>query len=225
MEIDWSVGEIIHTLEKLGIEKNTLLIFLSDNGPWLNYGNHAGSAGAFREGKINTFEGGQRVPCIMKMPGTLPAGTTCNEMISNMDIMPTIAELTNSQLPNNKIDGVSMLRLIKGETNESPRKVFYYYFNGMQAIRYNNWKLVLPHEYPSYDTIPGADGYPGPYAMKKTGFSLYNLNRDKGERYDLKEYYPEMKEKMMMMVEEGRKELGDENLGIIGTGVRKIGKY
>ena len=113
MEIDWSVGQIMQTLKETGLEKNTLFIFTSDNGPWLNYGNHAGSTGGLREGKGTSYEGGQRVPCLMYWKGTITAGTVNNNLISGIDILPTLAEIADAPLPKKKIDGVSILPLIR----------------------------------------------------------------------------------------------------------------
>lgn len=132
MEIDWSVGEIVKTLCKLGIERNTLVIFTSDNGPWINYGNHAGNTAGLREGKGTTFEGGQRVPCIMWWEGTIPAGTVTNKLAAGIDILPTIAEVTGASLPVKKIDGVSLLKLMQGDDTVSPRGAFYYYYRKKQ---------------------------------------------------------------------------------------------
>lgn len=144
MEIDWSVGEIMKALEKYGLEDNTLLIFTTDNGPWLNYGNHAGSAGGLKEGKGTPFEGGFRVPCIMKWPGVIPAGTICNKMAGSIDILPTLAAITGAQLPSEKIDGVNILSLMKGEPGNNPRRVYFYYSGkNLNAVRKDNWKLVF----------------------------------------------------------------------------------
>ncbi|MCA1761326.1 MAG: sulfatase, partial [Bacteroidales bacterium] len=126
MEIDWSVGQIMKTLKELNLEENTLIIFTSDNGPWLNYGNHAGSSGGLREGKGTTFEGGQRVPCLMMWKGVISPGTVNNNLVAGMDILPTIASIAGAPLPPKKIDGVNILSLLKGENVEPPRKSFYY---------------------------------------------------------------------------------------------------
>jgi len=145
MEIDWSVGEIMKSLKDNGLEKNTLVIFTSDNGPWLNFGNHAGSTGGLREGKGNSSEGGQREPCIMKWPGQIHEGTICNKLASTIDILPTLAAITNSPLPEKKIDGVNILPLMLGDESANPRETFLYYYrkNSLEAIRKGNWKLVL----------------------------------------------------------------------------------
>ena len=165
MEVDWSIGEIMKALERNGLEKNTLVIFTSDNGPWLNFGNHAGTTGGLREGKGTSWEGGQRVPCIMRWPGVIPAGDICNQLASSIDILPTLAEITGAKLPSHKIDGVSILPLMLGDKNASPRHEFYYYYevNSLEAVQRDFWKLVLPHKSRTYrDMKPGSDGWPGP---------------------------------------------------------------
>jgi arylsulfatase A-like enzyme len=164
MEIDWSVGQVIQTLKETGLEENTLVIFTSDNGPWLNYGNHAGTTGGLREGKGTTFEGGQRVPCLMYWKGTISPGTVNNALVAGIDILPTLAEIANAPLPEKKIDGVNILPLIKGEDVEPPRKSFWYYYrrNSLEAVQDGNWKLVFPHPGRSYVGFePGNDGQPG----------------------------------------------------------------
>ena len=155
MEIDWSVGEIINALKKNNLEKNTLVIFTSDNGPWLNFGNHAGSAGGLREGKGTSFEGGQRVPTIMKWPKVIPGGSISNKITATIDIFPTIANITSSDLPKHKIDGIDISSILEGNTNAKPRDHLFYYYgkNNLEAIRKDNWKLVFPHETRSYKNV------------------------------------------------------------------------
>ena len=116
------------------------MIFTSDNGPWLNYGNHAGSTGGLREGKGTSFEGGQRVPCIIRWPGVTPEGKVIDRLSSTIDILPTIAEITRTELPDHKIDGVSILELIKGNSEANPRDHLYYYYhrNNLEAVRQNH---------------------------------------------------------------------------------------
>ena len=113
MEIDWSVGEIVKTLKENNLEENTLVIFTSDNGPWLNFGNHAGSTGGLREGKGTSFEGGQRVPTIMKWPKVISAGSISNKIAATIDILPTIANIVSSNLPKHKIDGVDISPILE----------------------------------------------------------------------------------------------------------------
>lgn len=227
MEIDWSVGEVMKELAKDGLEKNTLFIFTSDNGPWLTFGNHAGSAGGLREGKGTTWEGGQKEPAIIRWPGIVPAGTVCNNLSSNIDILPTVAAITGASLPSNKIDGVNILSLLKGEANANPRDHLFYYFNknSLEAVREGSWKLVLPHHYTSNEnTLPGSDGWPGKTHRDSTGLALYDLRRDPGERYDVKDQNPEVVKRMQQLVEQAREDLGDDLTKRAGKNRRPPGK-
>ena len=226
MEIDWSVGEVMKALDENGLSENTLVIFTSDNGPWLNFGNHAGSAGGLREGKGCSWEGGQRVPCIMVWPAKVPAGAVCNNIASTIDILPTLCEITGADLPAREIDGINILPLLEGKFDENPRKIFHYFYRkySLENIRKGQWKLVLPHTYRSYEgMLPGNDGWPGNYSKGETGFELYDLARDPGERYDVKDLYPEIVEELKKIAEEMRNDLGDENLNIPPTNARKPG--
>lgn len=228
MEVDWSIGEIMKALERNGLDKNTLVIFTSDNGPWLNFGNHAGTTGGLREGKGSSWEGGQRVPCIMKWTGVIPSGEICNKIASSIDILPTLAAITGASLPQNKIDGVNILPLMLGDKDANPRHEFFYYYgtNNLEAVQRDFWKLVLPHtKYQAYrGQKPGNDGWPGPYGTDKiTSYQLYDLRRDPGEWYDVAEYYPEKVKELEVLAEEARKDLGDENTNAPGANRRKIG--
>ena len=228
MEIDWSVGEIEKALKANGVEDNTILIFTTDNGPWLNFGNHAGSSGGLREGKTTSWEGGQRVPFIIKWPGNVPEGTVCNKLGCAIDLLPSFAELADASLPKNKIDGVSITSLWKGDFDEEPREniLFYYGKNNLNAVRKGNWKLVLPHTWQSYDAPPGNDGYGGKRIKKDVETpELYNMMRDPGEQFNVIESYPEKVTEIMEIVEAARDELGDLNVGLEkGAGTREIGK-
>lgn len=228
MELDWSVGQVLQTLKETGLEENTLVIFTSDNGPWLNYGNHAGSTGGLREGKGTSFEGGQRVPCLMYWKGTIAPGTVNNNLISGIDILPTLAEIAEAPLPEKKIDGISILPLIKGEKVEPPRKSFWYYYrrNSLEAVQNGNWKLIFPHPGRTYIGFePGKDGQPGEVNenFPHEG-GLYDLRRDPGERYNLIEYYPEIVEKLEKIAAEARDDLGDDLTDNPGKNRREPGK-
>lgn len=226
MEMDWSVGQILQALEKNGLTKNTLVIFTSDNGPWINFGNHAGSAGGLREGKGTSWEGGQRVPCIMKWPGTIKAGNISNNLASTIDILPTLAKISGAPLPEKKIDGVNILSLIKGDPAAAPRKIFYYYYGrSLEGVRENEWKLVLPHDHRSYEgSMPGHNGLPGSTSIKKTGYALYDMRRDPGERYDVKEMHPAIVADLNQLAAIARKDLGDDIFNLVGENVREPGK-
>ena len=227
MEIDWSVGEILKALKIHELEENTIVIFTTDNGPWLNFGNHAGSTGGLREGKGTSFEGGQKVPCIIKWPGIVPEGVICNNMASTIDILPTLAEITSTQLPDHKIDGVSILSLLKGDPDANPRDNLLYYYrrNSLEAVRIGDWKMVFPHDHRSYeDVLPGNDGWPGPYKQGRVELALYDLRRDPGERYNVIEQYPEMAENLQKFAEDARKDLGDDLTDSEGMNRRPIGR-
>jgi arylsulfatase len=226
MEIDWSVGEILKALKTHGLEENTIVIFTTDNGPWLNFGNHAGSTGGLREGKGTSFEGGQKVPCIVKWPGIVPEGVICNNMASTIDILPTLAEITSTQLPDHKIDGVSILSLLKGDFDANPRENFLYYYrrNSLEAVRIDDWKMVFPHDHRSYeDVLPGNDGWPGPYKQGRAELALYDLRRDPGERYNVIDQYPEIAENLQKFAEDARIDLGDDLTDSEGMNRRPIG--
>ena len=227
MELDWSAGQILDALDELGLSENTLLIFTSDNGPWMNYGDHAGSSGGLREGKGTSFEGGQRVPCLMRWKGTIPAGMVCNQLAAGIDILPTLAEIAAAPLPGKKIDGVSLLPLLKGEKDANPRETFLYYYrrNSLEAVRHGDWKLVFAHPGRTYAGFaPGYGGLPGKanenYAHPG---GLYDLRRDPGERYDLSEFYPAILEKLQKIADEARDDLGDDLTGAEGKNRRTAG--
>ena len=160
-ELDWSVGQILAALRKYDLDDDTLVIFTSDNGPWLSYGEHAGSAGALRGGKLTTFEGGVRVPCMMRWPGRIPPGRTCDEFVTSMDLLPTIAGIANAELPKHRIDGKDVWRLIQGKVQKSPHEAFYYYAGSdLHAVRSGDWKLHFPHPFLEVAGEPGKGGKP-----------------------------------------------------------------
>lgn len=227
MEIDWSIGEVWKTVQELGIEENTLIVITSDNGPWTNYGNHAGSAAGLREAKATTFDGGNRVPCIVYWKGHTQAGTICNKLASNIDLFPTFAEISGAPLPQRKIDGVSILSLIEGKTDANPRTSFVYYYNknDLEAVTDGEFKLVFPHKYVTYGAYaPGNDGKPGKLATVELRASeLYDLRRDPGERYNVLHQYPERAAKLMKIANEMRSQLGDDLIRVKGTENRKPG--
>jgi arylsulfatase A-like enzyme len=227
MEVDWSVGEIMKALERNGLEKNTLVIFTSDNGPWLNFGNHAGTTGGLREGKGTSWEGGQRVPCLMKWPGIISQGEICNKLASSIDILPTLAEITGAALPGKKIDGVSLLPLILGDKTASPRHNFYYYYqqNTLEAVQRDYWKVILPHKgISNVGVAPGKDGWPGKtVSVEIKQNELYDLRRDPGENYNVAEYYPEIVKELIAVAEEARQDLGDDYTKAPGANRRKAG--
>ncbi|MCL2005580.1 MAG: sulfatase [Planctomycetaceae bacterium] len=227
-EIDWSVGQIAETLRRLELGKNTLLIVTSDNGPWLSYGNHAGSSGPLREGKGTSFEGGVRVPTLFWWPGRIPANTACDQLAATIDILPTVAHLVGVPLPERKIDGKDIRPLIFGESGaKSPydeaNNAFAIYFNRqLQAVRDTRWKLVFPHQYRTMrGQTPGMDGLPRPYAQGSAAFALYDLENDIGEMRDVSSEHPGVVERLRAFADAIRAELGEGTEQ--GSGVRPAG--
>lgn len=227
MEIDWSVGEIFRTLREQGIEENTLVILTSDNGPWALYGNHAGSSGGLREAKANTFNGGTRVPCIIYWKGQIQPAGVCNQVYSNIDILPTLVEVSGAEMPRLKIDGISMLPALKDPTVAARKFLcFYYHKNSLEAITDGRYKLVFPHKYASYDgQVPGRDGKPGTLGSGEVKeCELYDLRSDMGERTNVIKLHPDIVEKLNKEAEFWREELGDDLTDRPGKARRESGK-
>lgn len=223
-EIDWSVGQVMQTLTDLGLTKNTLIIFSSDNGPWLTFGNNAGSTGGLREGKGTAWDGGLKVPCIISWPDRIEAGSICNKLTTTMDIMPTINNICKTKSPEKKIDGIDLTDLITGKTDAEPRTEFAYYYdvNNLKAIRKQNWKLVFPcvsQTYSHSENI-GEDRQPGKYANDTVTLSLFNLINDPGEDRDVKDKYPEIVKELSKLADKYRHQLGDGLTNQTGTDVR-----
>ena len=228
-EIDASVGRIVEQLQALKLIDQTLILFSSDNGPWLSYGSHAGTAGPLREGKGTVWEGGVRVPCIVSWPGHVPAGQTTSEPLMTIDLLPTVAEITHQPLPEKPIDGLSAWPVWSGRPDaRSPHKVFrlYYQNNELQALRMGRWKLMLPHTSRTMQGQPaGKEGRPGPYKPEKIELSLYDLEADLGETTDVSAQHPEVMARFMEEVEAARADLGDTLTKRTGSGIRPAGKW
>jgi arylsulfatase A len=228
MEIDWSVGQILDAIKRNGLDDNTFVMFTSDNGPWLCYGNHAGSAGPLREGKGTMWEGGYREPCVMRWPGHIPADTKCDELASTIDIFPTVAKLIGAKVSTDrKIDGTDIWPLISGAPGAtSPHDALYcFYDRQLRAVRDPQFKLVFPHQYRSLDGKPaGRDGVPASYKQLKTKQALYDLKKDVGETTDVSADHPDVVARLEHAGEEARAALGDELTGRKGSEVRPPGR-
>lgn len=228
MEIDWSVGQIIKALKANGLEENTIVIFTSDNGPWLSYGNHAGSALPLREGKGTAWEGGQREPFIIKYPKKLVAGKVVDVPVMAIDMLPTIAELTNSQLPELTIDGKNVWPVISGDKLESPQKAYFFYYrvNELFGVRYGKWKMYFPHRYRTMDgQEPGKDGQPGEYRMiDLEEIELYDIVNDISETKNVAEENPNIVEEIKLLANTMRSKLGDSLLELEGSETREPGR-
>lgn len=225
MEIDWSVGQITRALKEQGLDNNTLVLFSSDNGPWLSYGDHAGSAGELREGKGTAFEGGMRVPFIARWPGRIPAGTVSREPAMTIDLLPTIARLVGARLPAHPIDGLDIWPLLSGTRGaKSPHEALYFYWDaGLHAVRSGPWKLHFAHDYVHPEPV-GGGGQPGKVLTLKTGLALYNLETDVSEKRDVSAEHPEIVARLQALAEKARAELGDSLNERKGAGVREPGR-
>ena len=225
-EIDASMGRVLDALDQHQLREKTLVIFTSDNGPWLNFGNHAGSAGDLREGKGAMWEGGARVPCIMRWPGRIPAGTVSDRLAATIDILPTIAAYADAMPSARKIDGVNIASILEGRDEVAPRRTYYYYYGGkLTGVRRDSFKLVFPHEYRSYVGVePKNDGFPGPYSTGKSGLELYDLEADRGETNDVAGRYPDVVRELESLADRARSELGDRLRNQRGQNVRPPGR-
>jgi arylsulfatase len=215
-EIDWSVGQVLDALEKHNLRNRTWVIFTSDNGPWLSYGDHAGSAKPFREGKGTSWEGGTRVPCIMRWPGKIPAGKKSDQMLLTIDLLPTIAGQIGAALPTLPIDGLDVWPILAGKRNaRNPHSAYWFYYeqNQLQAVTSGdgNWKLVLPHRYRTLNGKPGGrDGLPVDYVhLNVQAPELYNLTRDREECRNVAGKNPAVVERLLREAEKARADLGD----------------
>lgn len=203
--IDWSVGRILETLKELEIDEHTMVIFTSDNGPWMNMPDrkiqggtelwHAGSSGLLHGSKGSTYEGGMRVPCIIRWPGQIPAGQVSADMACTMDLYSTLIEAAGAQVPQDRVvDGKNILSFLKG-SDTSPRQVFYYWRGKqLRAVRKGKWKFRLN------------------YRNRRTRESdqLFDLDIDPGENYNMADRHPEIAGEMLEMINEMSAQFGSE---------------
>src|SRR5881394_516067 len=225
MEIDWSVGQILDALKGNGVDEKTLVVFSSDNGPWLLYGDHAGSALPLREGKTTTFDGGLREPCIVRWPGKIPAGTVCRELAATMDLLPTFARLAGAEVSQDRIiDGQDIWPLMSGQPGaKTPHEAYFYYWGKhLQAVRSGKWKLHLAHNYDRPDP-PGHDGKPGKCAKRPIGVELFDLEHDISETNNVADQHSDVVVRLQALAEKCREDLGDSATGQPGKNVRQPG--
>lgn len=203
-QVDWSTGVIFSELEKLGIDNDTLVIFTSDNGSRAS--GEGGSNAPLRGTKRTTWEGGMRVPCIMRWPGYIEAGQTCGEIVSSMDFYATFANLTGISVPDDRIiDSLDISSLLLEKNKRSPRDTFFYYYkNDLEAVRHDEWKLHIRKH------------------GEKT-IELYNLKEDISETKNIYNEHPEIVNKLENLLQSARNDTGDEALGIKGANCRPPG--
>ncbi len=197
-EIDWSTGEILAELKKQGLEENTLVIFTSDNGPWLSQGENGGSAGKLRLGKGSTFEGGFREPCLMRWPGTIRAGSVYEGQAGTLDLFPTLLALAGGEWPDGRAyDGCDIRPVLLGEGDRPEKDFFYFHGQDLQACRHGRWKAKKPFKGNIY-------GEPLEHP-----WLLFDLERDPGETTNLAEQHPAILASLQMKMKEFRKQLGE----------------
>ncbi len=248
-ELDWSVGEIMAALRRQRLDERTLVIFSSDNGPWTSYGDHAGSSGPFREGKLTVFEGGQRTPFVARWPGRIAAGRVTPELMTAMDLHATLTSLIGAKPPQVKRDGVDLTPLLLGQPGAKGRDEFWYYSTEeLHAVRQGAWKLHLPHEYLTLVAEPGRGGKPSNfgriqpgatgsiqnsglrgiasrhgYKYEPIGLALYNLENDPGESRNVAAAHPEIVARLQKVAGAARADLGDALTGVKATHARPVG--
>ena len=217
-ELDWSMGRVLDTLKELGIDENTLVLFTSDNGPWIekHLGDYGGSADPLRGWKMSAWEGGPRVACIVRWPGKVPAGKTCDEITTTMDLMPTFARLAGTKEPADRIiDGRDIRDLMTGKPGaKSPHEAFYTYnWVRLTSVRSGKWKLALARP-----ARPPGTGWSGRMIDAVPATQLFDLEADIGEKKDVAAENGEVVERLMKLVEKARADLGDYNR--VGAGAR-----
>ena len=201
-ELDWSVGQIIATAKELGIDEQTMIVFLSDNGTSMQWG---GSNAPLRGYKGSTYEGGMRVPCLIRWPGRVPAGAVCSEMATSMDFYPTLARLAGATIPRDwVIDGKDVGTLLAGEAGaKTPHDRFYYYRGGfLEAVRSSQWKLRRSR------------------SVNESDWALYDLRDQFPERENLAAENQTIPAKLKKLLEEARFDLGDDTTGALGQNTR-----
>ena len=221
-EIDASVGTILETLKKHSLDKNTLVIFTSDNGPWLSYGNHGGSRGVLREGKGTEFEGGVRVPFVARWPGKIPAASISNEPTMTIDLLPTLVAYAGGVVVEEpKIDGKNISAVLEARPGaKSPQEAYYFYWgDALHAVTSEKWKLHFPHPY-LHIIEGGKDGKPGKGETRKMELSLFDLDTDISESKNVADQNPEVVKKLQMLGDKIREELGDSLTGKKGSQLR-----
>ena len=201
-EIDWSVGQILEKLESLDLLDKTLIIFSSDNGPWLAMEDHGGSAGILREGKQYTFEGGMRVPTLAMWKGKIPEGSVYDDMACQMDWFPTFAQLAGGTVPHDRaMDGLDMSSVLFGGKPDQERTYLFFDGEDLQAYRKGDWKIKKPYQ--------GYEGSPWKKAVQAHDTLLINLKQDPGELNNLHAQHPDQTRIMFEEMNSGYKALGD----------------
>lgn len=219
--IDWGMGEILDALKETGLDETTFVMFTSDNGPWYLHGENGGLATPLRAGKGTTYEGGMRVPCIMRWPGRIPSGVVCSEVAATLDMLPTLAKLAGGAPPDDRIiDGKDIAPLMFAEPGAtSPHDAFYYYFSDqLHAVRSGVWKFKV-------DTRLGDEDIYRSLRNPETKIpqTLCNLRTDPGEQKSVLKDHPDIADRLRALAQIAREDLGDSLTGAVGKNVRPVG--
>jgi len=228
-EIDWSSGQILAKLKELNLDENTLIIFTSDNGPWIEATryvgekpsdkpfiplNHSGSALPLRGWKMSTWDGGCRVPFIARWPGKIAPGRKSDELLTTLDLLPTFAAIGGASLPDRKIDGLNASDFLFGNTKDSPREDYFYYSGCLlTGVRSGSWKLVVPRP-----NNPSGTGWWGRLIEEVSEIQLFDLDHDMAEASNVASFHPDIVQSLMKRIEWARDELGD--IDKTGSGAR-----
>jgi len=226
-EIDWSCGEILRTLKELNIDQNTLVVFTSDNGPWIETTHgmqvggkpfipreHSGDATPLRGWKMSAWEGGSRVPFVARWPGKIPAGWVSDQILTTMDLLPTFANIAKAALPKVELDGRDATAFLIGKSPNSPRDEYLYYSGCLlTGVRSGPWKLVLPRP-----KAPPGLGWWGRMIDAVPHAQLFNLENDIGESTDVAAEHADVVAALMQRIDRARRELGD--IDRTGSGAR-----
>ena len=229
-ELDASLGAVLDALDRVGVADDTIVLVASDNGPWLSFGTDAGSTGGLREGKGTTFEGGVRVPCLLRWPNEVPSGAVSEVPWMTIDVFATLAEVVGAPPASvdRRIDGRDARKIWRSDPSAQPTQetfLFYYHDNRLEAVMEGDWKLCLPHRSRTLDGKPGGvDGRETPYVERDVPLALYNLALDPRESRDVAAAHPEVVARLMKAVLRAREDLGDANVGAKGAHRRAAGR-
>ena len=222
-ELDFHTGRLLDKVKELGLDDNTYIIYTSDNGPWWKEGDHAGKADPLRSAKTSTYEGGLRVPFIIRAPGRVPADTSNDLVTATIDLLPSIAKIAGAEVPTDRVlDGIDISEVFHGTQKELDRPFYFYQHQALRAVRQGAWKLHLPHS--DLDKTKEGKIWQNHVPEKDrdylTELKLYNLDKDIAESNNVAKDHPEVVEKLMKQLDFAKKDIGYH--GIFGENSRRL---
>ena len=221
-ELDFHTGRLLDKVKALGLYNDTYIIYYSDNGPWWIEKEHAGHAEPLRSAKTSTYDGGLRVPFIIRAPGKVPAGTSSDLVTASIDLLPTIAKLAGAKIPKDKvIDGLDISKVIHGKQTKLDRPFFFYQHEALRAVRQGDWKLHLVHS--ALDRTKQGKAWRGHVPEKDRPYieeiTLYNLKEDIGESTNVAKQNPKVVQKLLKQIDYAKKDIGYHD--VIGESSRR----